>query len=80
MQELTLTEQFLNTKRCLTDLRNFMQKFFELFNDNSKIKTCFSIIVKQLSFFRAKNFLQIGKTILTATCKIIQVSYSKIQI
>jgi len=52
--------RFLNpfrfpSKDCL--LRNFMRKNFELFNDNSKVKTFyFWIIVKQLSFFRAKNF------------------------
>jgi len=36
------------------NLQNFMRKTFELFNDNSKLKTfCFCIKIKQL-IFRAK--------------------------
>jgi len=46
---LTLPKSFLqNNKGYFTDLRNFMRKNFELFDDNSKIKTFCFRIVKQL--------------------------------
>jgi len=50
----------LNLSQLKVDLlicENFTRKKFELFNDNSKIKTfCFRITVKQRSFFRVKSF------------------------